>query len=223
MMPTTNLRNLTRFLLLLCAALVVWLSLVILSANHTIHSTGILSVSASEPSAAITVSQLNSNAAFLGTGGTQARLKPGDYLLSANGAGLSTSQTVHIDQGKTTTVNLNLAKASASLPSVDHVGFVNMDILINSGLTTSQSAAVKTQFFTFDKAVKVVSIDASTVQPGPHDPNSYAPFSLNFTVKLDGTPYRASVAYTGYDSAQLTLFDAQSGQQLYSGPALPGN
>jgi len=213
-------RRLGRLLLVVCLALLAGLLFVTLSALHTVHSTGILDVSTSEPNAAITITQMGHGAAVMGTGSARVRLAPGDYLLAANGAGLSASQTVHVNLQKTTSVKLSLAKSSSGLPSVESVGFVNTDLLLNNGLTTTQVAAVKTQFFTFDKAAKVVSIDSSSIEPGPHNPDSYEPFTLNFNASVDGQAYKGTIAYLGYDNAQLRLYDAQTGQAIYSGPQL---
>jgi hypothetical protein len=212
-------RRLARLLAVVCLVLVAILAFVVISAIHTVHSTGILDVTTTEPSAAITITQANHSAAIMGAGDARVRLAPGDYILAATGAGLNASQTVHVSQQKTTHVSLNLAKGTKGLPSVEDVGFVNMDLLINNGLSTTEVAAVKTQFFTFDKAAKVVSIDSSSIEPGAHNPDSYDPFILNFTVNIDGKPYKAAVAYRGFDSAQLTLYD-QNHQPLYSGPSL---
>ncbi len=220
MQPQTRLRRLTITLLIACVALIAWLTFIILSALHTVHSTGVLSVTASEPSAVITISQLNHNAVAIGTGSAKVRLKPGDYLLGANGAGLSATKTVHVDLQKTVTSSLNLAKGGNKLPSVESVGFINMDVLVNSGITNSQASDIKTQFFTYKPSSKLINIDADSVEPGAHNPDSYDPFTLNFTGTIDSTPFSATAAYTGYDDAQLTIYD-QNGTRVYLGPGLP--
>jgi len=223
MTPSTNARRLSGGLLVCCLLLAGLLAWNISATLHTIHTTGILAVNTSEPSAAITISQINHSAAPIGIGSARIRLQPGDYLLGANAAGLSAVQTVHVSAQRDTTVTLNLAKSSGGLPSVDDVGFVNTDILVDDGLTSTQLTSVKEQFFTYDTAAKVVSLDAGSIQPGPHDPNSYDPFTLNFTGTIDSKPFQATVAYVGYDHAQLTLSDPQTGDQLYVGPGLPAN
>jgi hypothetical protein len=220
MAPQTNLRRFSILLLFICIALLAWLAIIIASTMRTINSTGTLSITASEPSAVITVSQLNHNAVPIGTGDAKVRLKPGDYLLASNGAGLSATQTVHVTLKKNVSAYLNLAKGGKKLPSVESVGFINMDVLVNDGLTTSQANDVKTQFFTYKTSSQVVNIDADSVQPGAHNPDSYDPFTLNFTGTIDSTPFRATVAYTGYDNAQLTIYD-QTGTRAYIGPGLP--
>lgn len=220
MTPQSDFRRISQILLVVCSAMFAWLATIVIIDVRTVRSTGVLAVSATEPSAAITVSQVGHSAAKVGTGNAKVRLAPGDYLLAANGAGLSTEKTVHVSLHKTTTIKLNLNDGTAGLPSVEDVGFVNMDQLIDAGLSTSQIAKAKTQFFTFDKDAKVVSLDPSSVQPGFHDPNTYNPFTINFNVTIDDKPYKATVAYQGFDSAQLTLMDAQTGQPLYSGPVL---
>jgi hypothetical protein len=220
MQPQTNLRRLSRLLLFLCVILAIWLTVSILLALRAVRNTGILYVTASEPSAAITLSQPNHNAVSIGTETAKVRLKPGDYVLGATGAGLSATQTVHVSLKKTTTSYLNLAKGTKKLPSVESVGFLNMDVLVKSGLTNSQAGEVKTQFFTYKTSSKIVDIDASSVEPGAHNPDSYDPFTLNFTVTIDSTPFRGTVAFTGYDDAQLILYN-QAGTRVYIGPGLP--
>lgn len=222
MTPQNNrARRLTGALILVIIALLAALGITIFSALNTVHHTGILAVSASEPNAAITISQVNHTAAPVGTGGARIRLKPGDYLVSANASGLSATATVHISAQNTTRTNLNLAKSTQKVRSVEDVGFVNMDVLINDGITVTQATDIKQQFFTYDSSAKIVSIDASSVEPGPHNPDSYDPFTLNFTGTIDSKPFRATVSYVGYDRAQLFVYDPQSGAQLYVGPGLP--
>lgn len=222
MAPTNiqRLRQITVGLLILCLILAGILAYGITTTLHTVHTTGILEVSASEPNAAITISQVDHAAAPIGISSARVRLKPGDYLIGANASGLSAVTTVHITTQHTSKVNLNLTKNHNNLPSVENVGFVNMDVLVTDGLTSTQATSIKEQFFTYKTSAKVVSIDAASVEPAAHNPDSYDPFVLNFTGNIDSVPFRGVVTYTGYDNAQLTIYDAQTGAQLYIGPGL---
>lgn len=92
--------------------------------------------------------------------------------------------------------------------------FQGIDSFIDSGLTTAQTNEMVKDFSKFSPKAKTVSVDPNSLSPGPHDPNLDQPFTINFNVSIDSTPYRGTVFYSGLDKLRLTLYSA-SGSPVF--------
>lgn len=92
--------------------------------------------------------------------------------------------------------------------------FQGLSAFISNGLTTDQTNDLIKAFSTFAPNSKNVSIDTSSISPGPRDPNKISPFSLNFKVAVDSSSYRGVVSYSDLTSVRLILYDS-SGKQVF--------
>jgi hypothetical protein len=60
-----------------------------------------------------------------------------------------------------------------------------------------------------------VTIDDTSIDHPYRDPDSDTPYTLNFTGSVDSQNFKATITYTGIDDVELTLFDPQTGSQLF--------
>ena len=222
MIPLRSKRILVVFTPIVYVFLVVFLVFSVVQAYNTRESTGVLIVNTSDKTSAITISATNTQAALLGTGSAKARLKPGSYFVMAQAKGLQATQTVTVSLHKTTAIKLQLANAKPLIASPDSVTFINTSSLLNYGISSSQVTNLKQLLFTYAPSAKIISIDATSIQPGIHDPNSTSPwFSLTFSGDIDGSKYNATLEYSGYDTTKLTLTNPTTGAQLFTGQLPP--
>ena len=224
MIPSHSKRLLSVFIAVVYLLLIAYLVFAVLQAVTIRRTTGILEVKTSSNASAITISATNTQAALLGTGSANVRVKPGSYFIMAQANGLQASQTITVSLHQKTSVTLHLTTITPSLPSPTKITFMNTDSLLNNGLSSSQVTNLKQLFFTYAPSAKVISINLPSIQPGARDPNSATPwFSLTFTGSIDESPYNASVEYSGLDTTKLTLTNPTSGAVLFSGqlPAVP--
>lgn len=88
--------------------------------------------------------------------------------------------------------------------------------LIDQGLSAPQGEALKLAFLKFKPNLSNASINESTIQMGPLNPNSAdGSTTYFFTVLLDGKSYKATVKTDGLTGLTLTLKDS-SGKAVYS-------
>jgi hypothetical protein len=177
-------------------------------------STGILSITTQEPTAIVSISQQNKEAAFLGKGDVSARLKPGDYLVTTTLAGDLATATVHITAGKTTSKRINPVHTTPPPSAATLTSFLNFDVLVSSGLTSDQGLRVKKFMSDFASTAKIVSVDPESIIQLPHDPADDF-FQIQFTVNVDDVPYSGRIQYVTFGDVILTLTNA-NGQQVYS-------
>jgi hypothetical protein len=194
---------------------ILWCVWIVISAIIDSQTTGILYVSSSNSQASLIVSQNDRQALLVGIGVAKVRLKPGSYQVSASIAGKQANSTVEVYKKHTTTSHLNPSRL-VKLPSVTTINFEGTGALINNGLTTQQVSNLEQEFFEFKHSAQTVSINTSSVEPGPHNPNIDISFTLNFTVSIDSITYRAAATYTNLETVQLSLYNLQNNALLFN-------
>ncbi len=185
------------------------------SSLHIKHTTGTLTISTPVSTAAISISQNNKEAKMVGTGSTKLRLLPGSYEIASYSNGNSVTGRATVRLGKNTVLRLPKTQAPP-VPSSDNITFTGMDTVVARGLTTDQAANIRELFFKYKKNAKYIAILPSTVTPGPHNPDSNDPFTLNFSGTIDSVPYKATLTYSDLENVQLTIFDPQTGATLFN-------
>lgn len=216
--PSTRLRSVNRLLTIAIVLALMGLGYAVLSALNTKRVTGILTLSADSPSGVLSISRADGAAQVLGIGTATVRLKPGDYVVASWDNGSHGTKVVHISRGKTTRAQVSAAQSSVSAPIDNTPGFINFDVLDNNGLSSAQSSTLEQLFQYWKPDGKLFTIDPDSIAPVGHDPNSNDPFVINFSGTADSTPYKATVSYFDTENISLTVFDPQSGQQLYPLP-----
>jgi hypothetical protein len=216
----TNQARLKQLSILIALLIVVFSLYLVASAIVTASKTGLLHVSASDPKAGLVISQADTQAAYIGTGNAKVRLKPGKYSVSASNNGYQAVATVQVYKKHTTTSYLSVrAKATAALPSANNIAFDNMNALINSGISSDQINDLEQHFFSYKPSVKTVAVDASSVEPGPHNPNTDTSFTMNFNVSIDSVSYKATISYADTETVRLYLYNASGALVFDSGDA----
>jgi uncharacterized membrane protein len=183
-----------------------------------VQHTGTLRVGSPSSQALLSITQANHQAVIIGTGIATIRLNPGVYQVSANYGGNHADAVVQISKGRTITRSLN--PQSSALPSVDSIGFPNIDTFINSGLTSTQINNLKLAFFKYKPSAKIITIIPGSVKPGPHDPNTSVDFTINFKVTVDAVPYSATISYADLDNIRLYLYNSQDNSLVFDSGTL---
>jgi flagellar basal body-associated protein FliL len=103
--------------------------------------------------------------------------------------------------------------------------YLGISSFIDSGLSDDQLTRLKYAFYNYSiqnkKNIKEVSIDINSIKPGPHNPNTNAPFTINFNVTFDRkATYRAKVEYSGLEDIRLFLYDQKTNAQIYDSTPL---
>jgi hypothetical protein len=176
--------------------------------------TGLLKVTTPQSAAVISISSSSSDAEIIGTGNGNVRLDPGTYLLAATYNGSHSSQVVSIAAKQTTHVSLTFTSSLLKSPVV-YGGF---DALGAHGLTDEQVQNLEQLFTAFDASAQKVSINTSNIQSYSPGSSSDSPtFTMTFTVQIDSKAYNATLNYTGLTDVSLSLTDAATNAQVYSG------
>lgn len=191
----------------------------LISALNTIRSTSVLSVSTQNENSIITISQAGKQAKLLGSGSTKSRLSPGKYYVTATSNGTTASRLVQISLDKDVAISLSPKKdIPQTLPSAADIGFINLDLLLDSGLSSTQLTNMKQLFFTYKPSAGLVTIDPESILSGSRDRNSVdINSSLSFSGKVDSTPYSATLVYNGYENVSLSLTDPATSKPIFSG------
>lgn len=202
------------FLLLATGVIVAVCLYFIISSIITSLNTGVLKVSANEPSAIINISQANHQIQRIGQGQASVRLQPGKYTVFASNGNQQANATVTVSKRGTTQANLRLVSVP-KLRSVDNVSFNGFNKLIDMGLTTDQMAILKLDLFHFDTAARNVTINSSNIYREPHNPNVDTSFAIDFNVTIDRQAYKARASYAGLEDIRLYMYDATTGNLLF--------
>lgn len=120
-------------LILAVGAVIVFDAYTILSAIHTSRTTGVLEITSSNPRAAITVSQNNTQAVAIGLGKAKARLRPGSYRVSGAINRYQSVATVRVYKDQISKITLKLTSASnpSSSSSLYGISITNTSELNN--------------------------------------------------------------------------------------------
>lgn len=211
-------KNINRILIFLYVGVIAFAVYNIITAIGPYNTTGILKVYASVSNAQLSISQEDHRAIDIGTGSARIRLMPGTYQVAAISGNLRTTAVVTISNKQTTNLSLNLNQSSKIRTMAD-INFEGTDALLNVGLSSAQVNAIEEYLFQYQPNASAISIDGSSVTPGPHDPNSVSPFTDTFIVNFDTTAYKASVSYTDTNNVNLTLYNLQNGAAVYASQA----
>jgi hypothetical protein len=202
------------FLFIFCVLGCIW---IVVATIITSQNTGILQIRSANPKAGLIISQNNRQALLVGTGTARVRLKPGSYQISATYGGKQANGVATVYKDRTTGSYLGVLQP-VRLPSVATINFEGTGSLINDGLTIEQVNNLEQEFFQYKPRAQTVNI--SSVEPAPHNPNVDTSFSLNFTVSIDSTTYNATVTYTDLETVQLHLYNLQNNALLFNSAAV---
>lgn len=103
--------------------------------------------------------------------------------------------------------------------SPDNFTYIGANTLLTNGLSEDQLSDLQLALFHYiqqsKQRVSDITFDNIT-PPAPHPDNPLAPDITKFTVQFDkGPTYNAQVAATDLSTAQISLFDAKTGTQIY--------
>lgn len=98
--------------------------------------------------------------------------------------------------------------------------YEGMSAFIDNGMTTEQVNNLIQAFSKFAPKAKVISIDTSSLTPGPHTPGTLNPFTIRFSLTVDSKPYNGVVSYSNLSSIRLYLY-AASGRQVFDSGVIP--
>jgi hypothetical protein len=183
--------------------------------------TGLLEVTA-PAGTHISISEQNHQATVIGTSSVKVRLEPGTYLLYGVNNGNRTSLVASVSKGQTAHASLQFNKNSGGARSVQSITFQGQAGLLNVGLSVSQVNQIEQDIFQYKPNANTVSIAQNSIEPGPHDPNGNAPFTLTFNVSIDGTPYTATATYSDLVNASLQLANP-AGQIVFNSDTVQQN
>lgn len=211
-----NQDNKNLFKLVIAAGLVV-IIICIISIVKTFsnnHKTGLLSVKSNDPKATLSISQPGKQAQVIGVGTAKVRLLPGQYLLSASDKGRNSAKAVSITLKRSTRVTLDPTSVAA-LPLVSDINFQGVNGLTDSGFSDTQMNLFEYYIFSYKPRAKTVDIASSSIQPGPHNPDTDIGFLLKFNLLIDSANYRAVASYIGFNDLSLKLYNAD-GKLVFS-------
>jgi hypothetical protein len=204
----------------LLSAIIIVLALIVAfevaSALIIRNKTGLLEVSA-PAGTNITISANNKAAINIGVSSAKFRIAPGSYLLMGEKNGARGTLIATVTKGQITSVNLS-PTSSAGPRSSQSINFSGQNGLINAGLSVSQVNEIEQDIFEYKSSATTVTIDQSSIEPGPHNPNTDIGFKLDFSVSIDGTTYAAVANYVETQDTSLQLTNS-SGQVVYNSNA----
>jgi len=178
------------------------------------QTTGLLTITSVDKNAALVVSQSNTDAVRVGVGSAKVRLKPGTYQVSASDSGKQANGTVTVSKQHTTNSHLNPTKR-VQLPTIEAINFQGMGRLTSDGISTQQISNLEQEFFQFKPSAQTVIVNTDSVEPGPHNPNVDTSFTINFSVAIDSSTYKATISYNDIMTVRLYLYDSKTGSQVF--------
>ena len=99
--------------------------------------------------------------------------------------------------------------------------FIGKSALLSNGLSSVQLNLLEQAFLQFQKNIKVINVASSSIQPGPHNPNTSSSFSLDFSVTINnGSQYNGTITYSSINSLQLNLYNPSSNTTVFSSSTL---
>jgi hypothetical protein len=204
-----------RLILVASIGLAIIFAYLLLTSISVRKTTGLVTVHTFAADSSVIISQNQSTATLVGTGGAKLRLQPGTYLVSAKSAGRTGNARITVRAKTASTVNITAGSVVDKVPSSDSITFIGTDEFIDRGLSVEQVGNLKNLFFAYNKNTNKVVIDSNSLDRGDHDPDSDDPFTINFTGSIDGKAYKATITYSDTENLELTLFNPQTGDQLF--------
>lgn len=95
-----------------------------------------------------------------------------------------------------------------------NISYVNTDDLINNGMSTTQLVLLEEYFSEFDPSATTVTINPGSI--GIYAAPAPAKAMFKFSVTVDSMSYNAQASYTFLDNLSLTLFNSQTGAQVFN-------
>jgi len=200
--------------MILVVGLMVLIVFQIVNVLHIKQTTGTLNITTFADDSVISIGQNNKTPQVVGVGNVKIRMIPGPYQIVASNAGSTTFAQATVRLQATTSIHLAKTRTTP-VPSPDNITFRDINALNNYGITTDQSANLRTLFFKYKPTARTITITARSIASGPHNPDSDDPFTLTFVGTIDGTDYTATLTYSGTQDLELTLNDPQTGTQLF--------
>ncbi len=215
MNPSSDITKTIKLLWLVASLVFVYFLIRLGLGVYTTQTTGLLRIVSSDNAARLSVSRVDTQAAYVGSGAANIRLAPGTYYVGASTKGKSALKIVVLEKQKSVDVSIDPVTGSSYLPSVEDIDFVGEDNLLKLGLTSTQLANIKQLFFQHNQSAKTITITGAVTEPRNRDSTSMW-FGLKFGGSIDRSSYSAQLKYSGFDAVQLTLNDS-SGKQLFAG------
>ena len=98
---------------------------------------------------------------------------------------------------------------------------IGKSALLSNGLSSIQLVLLEQAFLEFQKNIKVINVASSSIQPGPHNPNTSSSFSLDFSVTINNeAQYNGTITYSSINSLQLNLYNPSSNTIVFSSNTL---
>ncbi len=186
---------LDRWFNLLAGAVILFCLYFVATSINAARTTSVLKVSSTDDKTVLTISQVNKQAEFIGTGQVNIRLKPGTYTVAASQKGKQVFKDVQILKDQNAAVTLDPQDA-VILPSVAGIDFEGFDELIDGGLTTGQVDRLKSYLFQFKPAAKKMMVSEGSFRPAPRDPDTAIGFSSTFNIFIDSAPHAVKIHYS---------------------------
>ena len=161
---------------------------IIIDSIYIAQTTGILVVNSKNPSATITVSQLNHQSANVGTGNARVRLTPGTYKVIASVNKAQAAQSITISKRGTSVVSLSPTSAGA-------IGQLPKKVVDSNALTqllpyTGPSSEYKVSY-TYEitgSSAQATIVITSPTEKGQQD-------ALSWISKVGFTPSNLNIKY----------------------------
>ena len=114
-----------------------------------------------------------------------------------------------------------ILKQQANQPyTVNSITYIGFNTLLTDGLSIGQTGDLQQAIFQYSQSISAkfsqVTIPDNSVQPVPHDPNSSSMTdTINCNLQIGATTYPAKIEYSGLNSLELFLYNAQTNAQIY--------
>jgi len=95
-----------------------------------------------------------------------------------------------------------------------NINYVNTEALINNGLSTTQLALLEKYFADFKPNAKIIKFVPNSI--GVYSAPAPALAEYRFIVNIDGVNYNAIGTYTFLDNIILSLYNTQTGTQVFN-------
>jgi Bacterial Ig-like domain len=109
-----------------------------------------------------------------------------------------------------------LKKQTGYQNPLNSVIYSGVSYLTDNGISVVQINQLETDFLQFKPSAKNVSISPNGVEVYKNNSSISVSFSVDFSVTIDGTSYKAVGTYSGINSIALVLYNPQTSGQVYS-------
>lgn len=162
----------------------------------------------------VTASGKNMHAEYLGTGSFSVRLQPGEYQFVAGADGNRYEKVVVVKKRKPVIVSITKSMLKV-VTSPSAIKITDSERLISMGMTETQLSDLRRKIFTYDRSIKGIDIDVTTVKYGYRNRNSSDPFAISFQAKTDEKNRSYTVVWYDLKTVQVKIADPETNTQLY--------